>query len=159
MQGSLGGPWRVPEGPWGPWGAFGEGSLRNPSKVRENVFFIYWNIFSYYSVGQIIQLLLRVGSIWGPCGLPPLRDCLVALFDTNFDKKTYTFLMAFFPEIGNLVFVHSRFHLMFFIFPLVAFMSPQISSYFLQFYLSSFFFLFKIPKLCIFWKLATNIFW
>ena len=28
-----------------------------------------------------------------------MRDCLVALFDTNFDKKTCTFLMAFFPEI------------------------------------------------------------
>ena len=48
------------------------------------------------------------------------------------------------------MFVHSKFHLMFFIFPLVAFMFPQISSYFLQFYLSPFIFLFKRPKLSIF---------
>ena len=67
--------------------------------------------------------------------------------------------MAFFPEIENLMLVHSKFHLMFFIFPLVAFMFPQISSYFLQFYLSSFILLFKIQKLCIFWKIVINIFW
>ena len=66
--------------------------------------------------------------------------------------------MAFFPEIGNLIFVHSKFHLMFFIFPLVDFMFPQFSSYFLQFYLSSFIFLFKIQKLSVFWKIVRNIF-
>ena len=65
--------------------------------------------------------------------------------------------MAFFPEIENLMFVHSKFHLMFFMFPLVAFMFPQISSYFLQFYLSSFIFLFKIQKLSVFWKIVINI--
>ena len=65
--------------------------------------------------------------------------------------------MAFFPEIENLMLVHSKFHLMFFIFPLVAFMFPQFSSYFLQFYLSSFIFLFKIKKLSIFWKIVINI--
>ena len=58
--------------------------------------------------------------------------------------------MAFFPEIEYLMFVHSKFHLMFFIFPLVAFMFPQFSSYFLQFFLSSFIFLFKIQTLSIF---------
>ena len=65
--------------------------------------------------------------------------------------------MAFLTEIGNLMFVHSKFHLMFFSFPLVAFMFPQISSYFLQFYLKSFIFLFKIQKLCIFWKIVINL--
>ena len=66
--------------------------------------------------------------------------------------------MAFFPEIENLMLVHSKFHLMFFIFPLVAFMFPQFSSYFLQFYLSSFIFLFKIQKLSIIWKIVINMF-
>ena len=66
--------------------------------------------------------------------------------------------MAFFPEIENIMLVHSKFNLMFFIFPLVAFMFPQFSSYFLQFYLSSFIFLFNIQKLSFFWKIVINIF-
>ena len=60
--------------------------------------------------------------------------------------------MAFFPEIGNLIFVHFKFHLMSFIFPLMAFMFPQNSSYFLQFSLSSLSFLLKIKKNSAFWE-------
>ena len=56
-------------------------------------------------------------------------------------RKPVLFWWHFFQKLKNIIFVHSKFHLMFFIFPLVAFMFPQISSYFLQFYLSSFIFI------------------
>ena len=91
------------EGPWGSLGSLGclrSGIPSKPKQIKRTYcFLIYLKILSYYSVGQTIPLLWRVGLIWGPCGLPPLRDCLVALFDTNFDKKTCPFLMAFFQKL------------------------------------------------------------
>ena len=73
-------------------------------------------------------------------------------------RKPVLFWWHFFQKLKNIIFVHSKFHLMFFIFPLVAFMFPQFSSYFLQFYLSSFIFLFKIQKLSVFGKLVIHMF-
>ena len=145
----------VPVGPGRSLGPSGQGSLRNPSKLRENIVFvfnIFKNMFLLFCRANnpiIVKGWLNFGALVGYplCAIVWLHFLIQFLI-----RKPILFWWHFF-QIENIMFVHSKFHLMFFIFPLVAFMSPQISSYFLQFYLSSFFFLFKIPKLCIFWKL------
>ena len=148
----------VPVGPGRSLGPSGQGSLRNPSKLRENiVFYILENHFLLFCRANhpiIVKGWLNFGALVGYplCAIVWLHFLIQILI-----RKPVLFWWHFFQKLKHLMFVHSKFHLMFFIFPLVAFMFPQISSYFLQFYLSSFIFLFKIKKLSVFWKIVINI--
>ena len=146
-------------GPGRSLGPSGQGSLRNPSKFRKKYCFfdILENNFLLFCRTNnpiIVKGWLNFGALVGYplCAIVWLHFLIQILI-----RKPILFLMTFFPEIENLMFVHSKFHLMFFIFPLVAFMFPQISSYFLQFYLSSFIFSLK-SKTQHFGQIAIAIF-
>ena len=143
------------EGPWGSLGSLGclrSGIPSKPKQIKRTYcFLIYLKIFSYYCVGQTIQLLWRVGLILGPLwGTYPLSAIVLLHFLMQFlIRKPMFFLMAF----SWFFFDYFEFHLMSFIFPLMAFMFPQIYLYFLQFSLISFMFLFKIQNLSVFGKM------
>ncbi len=115
-------------GPWGPWVPSARDPFEAPSKLRENMFFIiYLKIISYYSVGQAIQLLWRVGWIWGPCGLPPLRDCFLHFFDKDFNQETDALCDGTFSENATFQKMISSFPFVSFHFPLVSFNFPLAS--------------------------------
>ena len=63
------------------------------------MFFIYWISISYYSLGQTVQLLWRVGLILGPLWATPFARLFCCTFDAMFNKKTCAFLIALFQKL------------------------------------------------------------
>ena len=152
------GPWGVPGGSLRVPGVPGVPSVRDTFETQanqENILFLNIlenNILLICRANNpiIVKGWLNFGALVGYplCAIVWLHFLIQFLI-----RKPILFWWHFFQKLEISVLCTPSFLK----FPQI-FMFPQISSFFLQFYLSSFIFLFKIKKTQHFWKIAIHIF-